>query len=200
MHLCASNAPLPARCMEQQTSSRYIYTLELHAAVDLCALFIAGRDQCPDKGVVVPRRRPPHLRKTVSTVLQYGHINRRRLHLPVRLPNLEESDPVVTGPGVLGTDCVVAVNPALREVAAAHVPELHTLLHGAQRSQGSSLSTCGGNNWFSMKKMWVYRENWVKGKQTRASQHCGNIYSVQEDTLRECSCREDHATQSPWQI
>lgn len=43
---------------------------------------------------------------------------------------LEEPDPVVTGPGVLGTDCVVAVNSALREVAAAHISELHTLLHG----------------------------------------------------------------------
>lgn len=194
VHFCASNASLPARCTERQTSNRYIYTLELHTAVDLCALFIAGRDQCPDKRVVVPHRRPPHLRKTMSTVLQYVHVNRRWLHLSVRLPNLEESDPVVTGPGVLGTDCVVAVNPALREVAAAHVPKLHTLLHGPQRSQGSSFSTCGKNNLFSLEKMRVYMENWVKGKQTRPNQRCANIYSVQDDTLAECSWREEHRT------
>lgn len=110
----------------------------------------------------------------------------------MRLPNLEESDPVTTGPGVLGTDCVVAVNPALREVAAAHVPELHTLLHGPQRGQGSAFSTCGKHNLFSLEKMWVYRENWVKGKQTRPSQCCANIYSVQDDALTESSWREDH--------
>lgn len=64
------------------------------------------------------------------------------LRTAVRWTYLEEPDPVVTGPGVLGTDCVVAVNSALREVAAAHVSELHTLLHGPWSRNGSFFCTC----------------------------------------------------------
>ena len=38
---------------------------------------------------------------------------------------LKESNPVIAGPDVLGTDGVMAFNPALWEVAAADIPELH---------------------------------------------------------------------------
>lgn len=74
-----------------------------------------------------PTTTPPERDNRPQSVAK--HRNGWWLRTAVTWTYLEEPDPVVTGPGVLGTDCVVAVNSALREVAAAHISELHTLLH-----------------------------------------------------------------------
>lgn len=82
-------------CSETRTNER---TLEVHTAVDITPFLVASWSQRPDKGVIVLHRAPA-------------------------LP--KESNPVTAGPGMLGTDGVMAFNSTLWEVAAADIPELH---------------------------------------------------------------------------
>lgn len=73
MHASKSIYSNFASQLELVRAHRDVRTLELHAAVDLGALFIAGWDQRPDKRVVVLHRRPPHLRKTMCNIcIQIG--------------------------------------------------------------------------------------------------------------------------------
>lgn len=109
-------------------------TLEVHTAVDICALLIVGRGQCPNKCVVVLHWWPSHLRKKKSTHSYFAveYILIWFLWQSLGSQYLEEPYPVIAGPVVLWAQCVVAIDSALREVTAAHVSKLHkaSLLHG----------------------------------------------------------------------
>ena len=131
-----------------QLQSERVNTLELHTAVDICALLVVSWRQRPNKRVVVLHRRPSHLTKSqqkhtykhkhyLVTVYSFGFLTIKHNTTLCSCINqlfslsdsdqwyLEETDPIIAGPGVLWAQGVVTINSALREVTATHVSKLH---------------------------------------------------------------------------
>lgn len=55
---------------------------------------------------------------------------------------LKKPYPVITGPGVFGAHCVVAIDSAFRKVTAPHVSKLHwpSLVHGNAKQTQACLT------------------------------------------------------------